>query len=379
MLGNLSKSTFLVVSDTAMYAEAGIIYAYEPVVRELESIASLFDSIVWLGSRIEAKAGNLVQVDINKIKCVVLPSVRRKKFNFLFVLAGYVSFLFYLLKYIPKATHIHTRGPSHPALLAILFSFFDKRKQYWHKYAGNWITDNLPVTYKLQRSLLRKITHGNIRITVNGQWHEANKRIMAFENPCMYEAERLVAVAVTKQKKFSEPLNLVFVGDLTKKKGILELMECVEQGNIPSVFKEIYIVGDGELYHELKLRAAKINYISIILTGKLNRAELNLIYSKCHILILPSSAEGFPKVIAEGAAYGCVPVVTDISSLSQYIEDGKSGFLMKNNTAQTIGETLKRISLVDDLEQVSKAVVPICDKFTYEYFRDRIQNEIFVL
>ena len=44
--------------------------------------------------------------------------------------------------------------------------------------------------------------------------------------------------------------------------------------------------------------------------------------------VLPSYSEGFPKVIAEAMNFGCIPIVSDISCIRQYIINGKNGFLI---------------------------------------------------
>src|SRR5690606_30668130 len=145
----------------------------------------LFDKIIWLGSRGNHKSAVLTEVLNRKIKIVIMPSVRRKVFNPLFVLLSYPLFFFYFIKYLPLATHVHTRAPSHPALLGIIFSFVDSKRSYWHKYAGNWVAASLPFTYLMQRKLLRHLNKRNVKITVNGEWDEANKQIISFENPCI--------------------------------------------------------------------------------------------------------------------------------------------------------------------------------------------------
>src|SRR5262249_44353868 len=39
-----------------------------------------------------------------------------------------------------------------------------------------------------------------------------------------------------------------------------------------------------------------------------------------HFLLLPSSSEGWPKVLSEGMAYGAVPVTSDVGSIPQVLE-----------------------------------------------------------
>ena len=60
------------------------------------------------------------------------------------------------------------------------------------------------------------------------------------------------------------------------------------------------------------------------------------IYSKCDFIILPSKSEGFPKVIGEAMNYGCIPIVSDVSCISQYIQNGVNGFLIKPITSKEI-------------------------------------------
>jgi glycosyltransferase involved in cell wall biosynthesis len=108
--------------------------------------------------------------------------------------------------------------------------------------------------------------------------------------------------------------------------------------------------------------------------GAVKREELVKIYSKAHVNILPSASEGFPKVIAEGAAYGCIPLVTDVSSIGQYVIDGQNGYLLQNNNVDSIKEKLNQIVCSQDLKSISLSSMEISNPFTYEYFNTRISN-----
>ena len=66
--------------------------------------------------------------------------------------------------------------------------------------------------------------------------------------------------------------------------------------------------------------------VKIEFLGEVNKSSLNKIYEKCHILVLPSKSEGFPKVIAEAGAFGCVPVVSKVGSINHYI-NSNNGYL----------------------------------------------------
>lgn len=380
MQKNLRKRRLLVISDTAIYNEGGTLEGFEPVVRELESIQHLFDEIVWLGSEVKERNTPLRAPNIDHIKMVQMPTVNRHGIvNAIAILFSYPVFLFYILKYLGKATHVHTRAPAHPALLGMLISYIDKKRIYWHKYAGNWKEENLAFTYKLQRSILTKATFNNIRVTVNGKWEGDPEQVYPFENPCIYADEREKAVQRSKQKDFSGKLKLVFVGNVTAQKGIPEILDAVEQQLIPDRIEEIRFVGAGPMLDELKERAAKVTHPKLTILGHLNRKDIDHHYTDCHAIILPSKTEGFPKVIAEAAAYGCIPMVTDVSAISQYVRHGEVGYLMNKKSAEEVGKVCTLLADRNDLSSMSIRAVNMTSSFTYEHFVKRISNEIFAI
>lgn len=377
MSEHIRKHKLLVISDTALLKKDGVLMGFEPVVRELEVLANMFDEIVWLGSKISIEDTAVRMPNTKRIKMVQMPSVRNTRFNGLKMLMNYPVFLYYILKHFFSATHVHTRGPSHPALIGILLCYMSRKKQFWHKYAGNWIADNLSFTYRIQRMLLRNASFANVKVSVNGKWDKSPKHVLAFENPCFFESELVKARVICTEKNFSSKLNLLFVGGLVHAKGIMELMEVIEKQQLPESIAEVFIVGNGPLYSEIKAKADKITNLRVNLLGHLNRSEVDKYYSQSHIIILPSLSEGFPKVIAEAASYGCIPVVTNISSISQYIINGETGFLLDNNSPVSISTTLKVVANHAGQKKISGNASKMVQIFTYEHFYHRIENEIF--
>jgi glycosyltransferase involved in cell wall biosynthesis len=370
---NLPKRTLLVVSDTALHKRGSSMYGFGPVVRELKELSTLFDEIVWLGCNEQEQLYADTLVNDPKIKCVLMPSVRNKQFNALHVLFAYPIFLINIFRYLLTATHVHSRGPSHPALISILYSFFDSKRIYWHKYAGDWATANAPFTYKLQRTLLKKLRRNNVRITINGDASSGAQNIISFENPALYEGE---LSCTAPGKNFNDKLSVLFVGNLTEAKGISNLLLAFTNSNISNRFLELIVVGDGELMPTIKL----VSSGKVKLTGYLNREALQQYYQQCHLLVLPSRSEGFPKVVAEAAAYGCIPVVSDISNISQYIHHNENGFLMQDITVSGIVHTLNSIAAIDPdtLMGISERAKLLGSMFTYERFIERVKKEIFL-
>ena len=102
------------------------------------------------------------------------------------------------------------------------------------------------------------------------------------------------------------------------------------------------------------------------------------IYRESHFLLLPSSAsEGFPKVIAEAMNYGCIPIVSDVSSISQYI-NSENGFIVIPLKIDRLGVVLKEAMLKEEVALQNIALKAHYDvvNFTFENYRKRIQKEI---
>ncbi|RYE26060.1 MAG: glycosyltransferase [Sphingobacteriales bacterium] len=372
MPASISKRKLLVVSDTLLYQRGNKLYGFAPVVRELQELAADFDEIVWLGCEEKEQLYADTAITNRKIKCVLMPAVNHKQFNYFFAALAYPIFLLNIFKHSLTATHVHTRGPAHPALLSILDSFVDNKRQYWHKYAGDWNRPDAPATYRLQRSLLKKLAKKeNVHITVNSAG-ERSGNIMPFENPTVYEHE----LGAFAGKDFSGDLTILFVGNLTDAKGINELLAAFNSNKLNGRIAQLIIAGGGPLMQNIAFQASE----KIKVMGYLNRSQLQYYYKHCHLLVLPSKSEGFPKVVAEAAAHGCIPVVSNISNISQYVHSDVNGFLMNNISVDGIIDSVNAITTMgaDTLSSISRQAREMAKLFTYERFIDRIRKEVFI-
>jgi len=56
--------------------------------------------------------------------------------------------------------------------------------------------------------------------------------------------------------------------------------------------------------------------------------KMSQIYAQAHALVLTSSSEGFPKVIAEAGAYGVVPISTKVGGIGDFVINDQNGILI---------------------------------------------------
>lgn len=377
---NLSEnSSLLVISDTGMCFKNKELKAFGPVVKELDYLLKEYKFITWIGfdnpKEIENKS--FLKVNQEKIKLIRLKKVGGKLLSSkMMILLAYPKMIMIIYKEIKKHKYIHTRAPSNPAVIAMFLSIFFRKKKFWHKYAGSWV-DKAPFFYSLQRRILQRIPSINNTITVNGRWNEKRTNIISFENPCLDKNDRIIGKEIIHNKNLSKAINFCFVGALNTHKGVDKILEAFSKIKSNKVGK-INLVGSSELKKRFVEQSKFINH-KIIFHGFLEKDKIREVYKESHFIILPSKSEGFPKVIGEGMNYGCIPIVSDVSCINQYIKDAKNGFLIKPlkvcKLIEKINESLNLSS--ETYQKIIFSNFKDSNKFTYNYYNNRIKEEVF--
>jgi glycosyltransferase involved in cell wall biosynthesis len=90
------------------------------------------------------------------------------------------------------------------------------------------------------------------------------------------------------------------------------------------------------------------------------------------IFLLPSKYEGLPMALLEAMAAGCVPVVSDVGSVSTVVEDGVNGYLVEPGNTEQVVSRLKDL-LARDLSEFSEnARAAIESNFDIGSYLDRL-------
>ena len=98
------------------------------------------------------------------------------------------------------------------------------------------------------------------------------------------------------------------------------------------------LYGDGIHKETLREMVARSGDPRITIEGF--QGDLEEIWSKNHLLLLPSRSEGLPLTLLEAFWYGRPAVVTDVGGNYELVEEGKTGFL--SPSAELFGEALER-------------------------------------
>ena len=109
----------------------------------------------------------------------------------------------------------------------------------------------------------------------------------------------------------------------------------------------------------------------IIFHGFINRQQVHELYKESHFFLFPSYAsEGFPKVIAEACAFGCMPITSEVASIGHYIKDGMNGYYWRSEVDTIFGQFI-----IDEFQL--KSMNLLAQKFTFEKYSYNLKIKIF--
>ncbi len=142
-----------------------------------------------------------------------------------------------------------------------------------------------------------------------------------------------------------------FVGRLTKEKGFYDFIELAK------LMPEYSFIVAGEVTEEIK-QIEMPNNLSF--EGFLDKQGMENFYNRCRVILFLSTwYEGFPMVLVESLYYKVPIIVNNLSVMAEVVEEGKTGFvmkeknfnLMKNNIHQLFEDTILYTSMRENCQK----------------------------
>jgi glycosyltransferase involved in cell wall biosynthesis len=365
----------LIVSAAPFIFEDKKCFAYSPYLKELviwnENATEIsFCCPVW-------KKNNGLLIDEVTFKIqrhFILIDFNLNNFINIFKAFYYVFFnILIIFKAMYKADHIHLRCPGNIGLLGCWIQILFPNKPKTAKYAGNWDPKSKqPWSYCLQKWILSNtFLTRNMQVLVYGEWEGSTKNIKSFFTATYSEKEK----SPIKPLDLNGKINFVFVGTLAKGKNPLYAIQLVE-----SVYKKGYNVtldlyGEGAERNDLE-RYIKENNLenSIYLRGNQNQDTVMIGYQNSHFVLLPSKSEGWPKAIAEGMFWGCLPVATSVSCVPYMLDEGQRGMLMQMSLEKDAQQLVTTLNDSTIFEMKRKKASDWSRKYTLEVFENEIKK-----
>ncbi len=368
-----------IISHTEHYTLAdGTLVGLSSTVNELNNLQAEFETIYHIAMLHHGTApANTMAYNSKQIIFIPIPKVGGKRFKDKWqIITKAPETIRIITKVLNDADYFQFRAPIGIGVYLIPYLILFIKTKGWFKYAGNWNQNKPPLGYALQRWMLKNQSR---KVTINGVWPNQPKQCLSFENPCLTEDDILKGRQFCSQKVWLNKKSFCFVGRLEPEKGVpliietFKLLSEEEKTHIDT----LHFIGDGRHYNRFKNEVKDLG-ITVLFHGILSRKDVFDVYKQSHVLLLPSKSEGFPKVIIESMNFGCIPIVSNVSSIGHYISYGVHGYLMESLTPSAL---LKQLQIVlqlhsDDYLRIVKNQESIIRKFTYSNYHRHLKDKV---
>ena len=135
----------------------------------------------------------------------------------------------------------------------------------------------------------------------------------------------------------ADPVHLVFLGYLSARKGVPELLEALASPALAALPWRATLAGGGPV-DEFRARAAALGLADrVAFPGWIDQPAASALCAAADILVLPSHAEGLAMSVLEGLAHGLAVVATPVGAHAEVIEPEQSGLLMPPGDVAALG------------------------------------------
>lgn len=149
------------------------------------------------------------------------------------------------------------------------------------------------------------------------------------------------------------PITVAFVGRLLADKGIRMLIAAHDLLTAQGMPVHLLVAGDGDPANPASIPASEIaqwkETPGVEMLGHV--ADIQSVWKRAHIAVLPSRREGLPKSLLEAAACGRPIVATDVPGCREIARDGVNALLVPPDDAPALAAAIRQLADDADLRR----------------------------
>jgi glycosyltransferase involved in cell wall biosynthesis len=136
---------------------------------------------------------------------------------------------------------------------------------------------------------------------------------------------------------------LVFLGNLSPRKGLPELLRALAQPDVAALAWRLCVAGDGDAGPYVAQATALGIADRVDFVGWVAEARVRELLTAADVFVLPSHHEGLSIGMLEAMAHGCAIVATPVGATLDAVRDGESALLVPPGDAPRLAAALQRV------------------------------------
>jgi glycosyltransferase involved in cell wall biosynthesis len=156
---------------------------------------------------------------------------------------------------------------------------------------------------------------------------------------------RPYSVVPTVQSTPERPLQLVYIGRISREKGLYETMQGLRLAHELGVDARLIVAGSGPEEPRLRRYAQALGIAPrVCFVGPIfGNDKVKLLFG-ADVMVLPSYSEGLPYALLESMAAGVPVIATPVGAIPDVVSDGIHGYLVPPRDGKAIAEALAMLS-----------------------------------
>ncbi|WP_024590389.1 MULTISPECIES: glycosyltransferase family 4 protein [unclassified Pseudoalteromonas] len=205
----------------------------------------------------------------------------------------------------------------------------------------------LDLYYKKSKGIKRKYIDYifglyDLRLCLGSYWKQTLDQVMEKKWDVLYNPVPELKI----KKNGHETCNFIFMGELSDRKGIKDLI--VAFSTVKYRNARLMIAGNGDM-DSLKRLSEELNVTDkVTFLGWLDKEQKIALLAQTDVVVLPSYAEGLPMSILEAMSVGLPVITTPVGAVEDAITHNVHGLLVKPGNIEQISDALSDLAQNSD-------------------------------
>lgn len=276
--------------------------------------------------------------------------------NFLVLPLLWLGFIFYMIVKRNKIEIVHIHGASKGSFYRkygffYLAKYLFKKKVIFHLHGGKFIQFYKNSSISIQKKIEKLIQKSDLIIVLSKEWkiliqhNFSPKKVQVVPN--MINAQKPV------KKKDNMPITFVFLGKISKEKGIEDLIKIIIKNKEKWKGKlQVKIGGNGNVsWLKEKIEEEKLPPL-LTYVGWVEGKSKQKLLKKSHVMLLPSYHEGLPISLLEGMSFSMPLIATKVGGIPFILKNKKNGICIEPGNLNQLGQAIQ--FFIDNPATISK-------------------------